>query len=176
MRERLLKAFILRQRKDIIDYSTVPLSFTKHIVFLPLIIQYHERSVSCTITPELRGVMITLYCEPELSSLFVQSSRRHQWESVAEDVCGGKGCVTGLVPENLSQPLLSWAAETPPEGQDTHYSLYLHLAFHMSQPSLSSPPGWRKKRKRMLCYSSYCFISPQVRFCLSFFYADCPCG
>lgn len=57
----------------------------------------------------------------------------------------------------------SWAAETPPEGHDTRCSLSLHQAFHMSQPSLTSPPGWRKKRKRTLCSSSSCFTSPQVR-------------
>ncbi|KAM7370675.1 hypothetical protein PAMP_010202 [Pampus punctatissimus] len=36
----------------------------------------------------------------------IELNRRNQSESsVVEDVFGGKGCVTGLVPENLSQPL-----------------------------------------------------------------------
>lgn len=58
-----------------------------------------------------------------------------------EDVCGGKGCVTGLVPENPSQPLPPEPAETPLEGHNARRSLSLHQAFHMSQPSLSSAPG-----------------------------------
>lgn len=56
----------------------------------------------------------------------------------------------------------SWAAETPPEGHDIRCSLSSHQAFHMSQPSLTSPPGWRKKRKRMLYYFCSCFTSPWV--------------
>ncbi len=51
--------------------------------------------------------MITPYrVKPELSTLLVQFFGGNRSESsVVEDVCGGKGCVTGLVPENLSQPL-----------------------------------------------------------------------
>lgn len=96
---------------------------------------------------------------------------RRNWSesSLVEDVCESKGCVTGLVPENPSQPLPSWAAETPPEGHDTRCSLSLHQAFHMSQPSLTSPPGWRKKRKRMLYCSSSCFTSPWVGSVFFFF-------
>lgn len=92
--------------------------------------------------------------------------------SVAEDVCEGKGCVTGLVPENLSQPLSSEPAETPAEGHDTRSSLSLHQAFHMSHPSLSSAPGWRKTRKPELCCFSCSFSTAGVRlyrwFCYSF--------
>lgn len=110
----------------------------------------------------------TILCETW--TLVSQWSRRIWSESnVVEDVCREKGCVTGLVPETLSQPLPTFEpAETPQEGHDTHCSLSLHQAFHMSQPSLTSPPGWRKKRKRMLYCFSLCFTSPRVRLCFSF--------
>lgn len=133
--------------------------------------QWWMQCLMCTASHVRRGVMITPYCaNAELSLQFFWRDRSES--SVAGDVCGGKGCVTGLVPENPSQPLPPEPAETPPEGHDTQRSLFppLHQAFHMSQPSLTSPPGWRKKRKRMLyCFSS-CFTSPWVTDCCLFLF------
>lgn len=77
-----------------------------------------------------RGVMITLYrVKPTLPHM-----------DLLGDVCGVKGCVTGLAPETLSQP-----PELPRRLQklSTGYCCWLfpRQAFHMSQPSLTSPPG-----------------------------------
>lgn len=124
---------------------------------------------------ECRSVIFTpRRVKPELPSLHLLPP----WigwstSSEAEDACKEKGCVTGLVPENLPQPLLSEPAETSPEGHDTHRSLSLHQAFHMSQPSLSSAPGWRNTRKRThSCFSCY-FTTVWVR--LLFFFCLCAC-
>lgn len=76
------------------------------------------------------GVMITLYrVKPTLPHV-----------DLVGDVFGVKGCVTGLAPETLSQP-----AELPRRLQKLSTGarcwLFPHHAFHMSKPSLPSPPG-----------------------------------
>lgn len=98
---------------------------------------------------------------------FLQGGNQSE-SSVVEDVCGGKG-MRHRISAWESVPASSlWAAETPPEGHDTRRPLSPHQAFHMNQPSLTSPPGWRRKRKHKLYCLSSCSTSPQVGSCFSF--------
>lgn len=131
-------------------------------------------SDSCALSNVRRGVMITPYCVkagPFFSPCLVlekpkreQSGRRCLWRE------GMRHWISAWE----SVPAFScWAAETPLEGHDTRCSLSLHQAFHMSRPSLTSSPGWRKKGKHMVyCFSS-CFTSPWVGF--SFFFSVVIC-
>lgn len=103
--------------------------------------------------------------KPELSSPLAQLFRRLWSESREVVRClrreGMRHWISGWesVPASYS-----WAAETPAErARHSPLAFPLSQAFHMSQPSLPSPPGWRKKRKPMLYFSSSCSTSPRVK-------------
>ena len=110
-----------------------------------------------------RGVMIATSRvkkprapSPSSCRLFQERSRCAR-SSVAGDVfCGGEGMRHWISAwESVPASLLLSCWDASKKGHDTRCSLSPSTqAFHMIQPSLTSPPGWRKKRT-LCCFSSW---------------------
>lgn len=129
----------------------------------------------CTLSHVCRGVMSAASRVKNLSprrprAVFFQERNRCVRSNVAGDVfCGGEGMRHWISAwESVPASLLLSCWDASKKGHDTRCSLSPSTqAFHMIQPSLTSPPGWRKKRT-LCCFSSW-FTSAWVRLCFFLF-------
>lgn len=105
------------------------------------------------ITPRCVNKLISL----PLSFVFFFFQKRWKWKQPArrEETWGREGMRHWIRGWGSAPASFFWVTETLPRGSTNTTFLTLHQAFHMSQPRLSSSPGWRKRRKHML----YCFFS-----------------
>lgn len=113
----------------------------------------------CTLSHVCRGVMSATSRVKNLSSRRPRAVfsgreivvRGAVWQEMS--FAEGKGCVTGLVPENLSQPPSSWAAETPPRRGTTLAARFPPPHKPSTWSSQALPPHQDEERKERFAVS-----------------------